>query len=261
MLRRRRWSTSRRRGSGSGARARCRPVQRAWPPPSPTPNRANHGAAGGLVLHPAPSPTQQPAPPLVPPTHEETPLEKARRLREEAYVNVQKGYYKDAADELNEAAEIDLPATPTRRWPRRATTSPSATRRGCRARRWAPISGKARFRTSRGRSSADGALNPRRCTQPCRLPPGQRRRRSRQAPAHRRSSRKPCTTAVLTDSTCALDVRRTARALARGKVLGAQTLQALRARRGVWDTRLWAVGEASRRSRCRCCCCRRRWPG
>ena len=59
-------------------------------------------------FHPAPAPTQQPAPPpLVPPTHEETPLEKARRLREEAYVNVQKGYYKDAADELNEAAEID----------------------------------------------------------------------------------------------------------------------------------------------------------
>ncbi len=59
-------------------------------------------------FHPAPSPTQQPAPPpLVPPTHEETPLEKARRLREEAYVNVQKGYYRDAADELNEAAEID----------------------------------------------------------------------------------------------------------------------------------------------------------
>jgi hypothetical protein len=46
-------------------------------------------------------------PPLVPPTHEETPLEKARRLREEAYANVQKGYYEDAADELNEAAEID----------------------------------------------------------------------------------------------------------------------------------------------------------
>lgn len=58
-------------------------------------------------FHPGPSPTQQPAPPLVPPTHEETPLEKARRLREEAYVNVQKGYYKDALDELNEAKEID----------------------------------------------------------------------------------------------------------------------------------------------------------
>lgn len=58
-------------------------------------------------FHPGPSPTQQPVPPLVPPTHEETPLEKARRLREEAYVNVQKGYYKDAADELSEAAEID----------------------------------------------------------------------------------------------------------------------------------------------------------
>jgi hypothetical protein len=58
-------------------------------------------------FHPAPTPTQQPAPPLVPPTHEETPLEKARRLREEAYANVQKGYYKDAVDELNEAAEID----------------------------------------------------------------------------------------------------------------------------------------------------------
>jgi hypothetical protein len=58
-------------------------------------------------FHPAPTPTQQPVPPLVPPTHEETPLEKARRLREEAYVNVQKGYFKDAADELNEAAEID----------------------------------------------------------------------------------------------------------------------------------------------------------
>jgi hypothetical protein len=52
-------------------------------------------------------PKPQPAPPLVPPTHEDTPLEKARRLREQAYVNVQKGYYKDAADELNEAAEID----------------------------------------------------------------------------------------------------------------------------------------------------------
>lgn len=59
-------------------------------------------------FHPGPAPThEQPVPPLVPPTHEETPLEKARRLREEAYVNVQKGYYKDAADELNEAAEID----------------------------------------------------------------------------------------------------------------------------------------------------------
>jgi hypothetical protein len=53
---------------------------------------------------PAPSPT----PPLVPPTHEETPLEKkARELREQAYVNVQKGYYKDAVDDLNEAKEID----------------------------------------------------------------------------------------------------------------------------------------------------------
>jgi hypothetical protein len=58
-------------------------------------------------FHPAPSPRPQPAPPLVPPNYEETPLEKARRLREQAYVNVQKGYYKDAADELNEAAEID----------------------------------------------------------------------------------------------------------------------------------------------------------
>ncbi len=58
-------------------------------------------------FHPGPSPTHQPGPPLVPPTHEETPLEKAHLLREEAYKNVQKGYYKDAADELNEAREID----------------------------------------------------------------------------------------------------------------------------------------------------------
>ena len=58
----------------------------------------------------APVPTQQPQPPLVPPKNpEESPLEKARRLREEAYANIQKGYFDDAADELDEAVFLDLP--------------------------------------------------------------------------------------------------------------------------------------------------------
>jgi len=60
----------------------------AWFSPSPT----------------APVPTQ---PRLVPPTHEETPQEKADRLREEAYVDVQKGYLDEAWDKLMDAKELD----------------------------------------------------------------------------------------------------------------------------------------------------------
>jgi hypothetical protein len=55
-------------------------------------------------LHPAPT---APPGPWVPPAHEETPLEKAGRLRESAYVNNKKGYYGDALDELDEAAKLD----------------------------------------------------------------------------------------------------------------------------------------------------------
>ena len=58
----------------------------------------------------APAPTEQPAPPLVPPKNpEESPLDKARRLREEAYVDVQKGFLDDATDELDEAKVLDPP--------------------------------------------------------------------------------------------------------------------------------------------------------
>lgn len=52
----------------------------------------------------APVPT---VPPVVPPTHEETPPEKAARLREEAYVDVQKGYLDEAWDKLEDASELD----------------------------------------------------------------------------------------------------------------------------------------------------------
>ena len=45
--------------------------------------------------------------PTVPPTHEETPQEKAGRLREEAYVDVQKGYLDEAWDKLLDAKELD----------------------------------------------------------------------------------------------------------------------------------------------------------
>ena len=59
-------------------------------------------------FHPGPVPTQQPPLPLVPPKNpEESPLDKARRLREAAYVNVQKGYFDDAEDELDEADILD----------------------------------------------------------------------------------------------------------------------------------------------------------
>ena len=60
-------------------------------------------------FHPTgPVPTEQRPPPLVPPKNpEESPLEKARRLREEAYVNVAKGYLDDATDELEEAKALD----------------------------------------------------------------------------------------------------------------------------------------------------------
>lgn len=71
-----------------------RPIERigqqidAWFSPQPT----------------APEPT---VPPLVPPSHEETPQEKANRLREEAYVDVQKGYLDEAWDKLMDAKELD----------------------------------------------------------------------------------------------------------------------------------------------------------
>ena len=59
-------------------------------------------------FHPGPLPTPQPPLPLVPPKNpEESPLDKARRLREEAYANVAKGYFDDAADELSEAGFLD----------------------------------------------------------------------------------------------------------------------------------------------------------
>jgi hypothetical protein len=45
--------------------------------------------------------------PSVPSTPEETPQDKAARLREEAYVNVRKGYLGDALDQLDEAATLD----------------------------------------------------------------------------------------------------------------------------------------------------------
>jgi hypothetical protein len=57
-------------------------------------------------LSPAPAPTGT-TPPIVPPTHEETPLEKARRLREEAFADVKEGYYGEAWDRLEEAKGID----------------------------------------------------------------------------------------------------------------------------------------------------------
>lgn len=52
----------------------------------------------------APVPT---LPPLVPPTHEETPQEKADHLRQEAFVDVQKGYLDEAWDKLLDAKELD----------------------------------------------------------------------------------------------------------------------------------------------------------
>ena len=55
-------------------------------------------------LAPAPTPTQ---PPLVPPTHEETPQEKAEKLREAAYVNIAKGYFGEANDQLDAAKLLD----------------------------------------------------------------------------------------------------------------------------------------------------------
>ena len=55
-------------------------------------------------LAPAPTPTQ---PPLVPPTHEETPQEKAEKLREAAYVNIAKGYFGEANDQLDAAKRLD----------------------------------------------------------------------------------------------------------------------------------------------------------
>lgn len=53
----------------------------------------------------APAPT---VPPLVPPTHEETPQETAQRLREEAYVDIRKGYLDEAWDKLQDAKVLDL---------------------------------------------------------------------------------------------------------------------------------------------------------
>ena len=55
-------------------------------------------------LHRAPT---TPVPLPVPPTHEETPQEKAAKLREMALVNAQKGYFGDADDELDAADVLD----------------------------------------------------------------------------------------------------------------------------------------------------------
>lgn len=61
-----------------------------------------------------PAPTETPTPELpVPPTHEETPREKAAKLREMALVNVNKGYMGDATDELDEAQILDPPGEHT----------------------------------------------------------------------------------------------------------------------------------------------------
>ena len=49
-----------------------------------------------------------PVPLPVPPTHEETPQEKAAKLREMALVDAQKGYMGDAEDELEAADLLDL---------------------------------------------------------------------------------------------------------------------------------------------------------
>lgn len=55
-------------------------------------------------LRPAPT---TPVPLPVPPTHEETPQEKAAKLREMALVDIQKGYMGDATDELDAAETLD----------------------------------------------------------------------------------------------------------------------------------------------------------
>jgi hypothetical protein len=53
---------------------------------------------------PAPIPTQ---PPIGPPTHEETPKEKADRLRQEAYADLDRWYFDEAWDKLQDAKELD----------------------------------------------------------------------------------------------------------------------------------------------------------
>lgn len=68
---------------------------------------------GALIeawLHPAPT---TPVPLPVPPTHEETPQEKAAKLREMALVDIKKGYYGDATDELDAAQELDYEGATT----------------------------------------------------------------------------------------------------------------------------------------------------
>ncbi len=53
-----------------------------------------------------PQPTA-PVPSVVPPAHEETPQEKADGLREKAYVDIQKGLFDEAWDELLAAKQLD----------------------------------------------------------------------------------------------------------------------------------------------------------
>lgn len=53
------------------------------------------------------SPTPTAPVPTVPPPHEATPQEKADQLREEAFVDVQKGYLDEAEDKLLDAKELD----------------------------------------------------------------------------------------------------------------------------------------------------------
>jgi len=58
-------------------------------------------------LSPKPTAPVPTLPPLLPPTHEDTPQEKADRLREEAFMDVQKGHLDEARDKLLDAKELD----------------------------------------------------------------------------------------------------------------------------------------------------------
>jgi hypothetical protein len=58
------------------------------------------------MFTPEPTPTGTSVP-QVPPTHEPTPAEKAAALRQKAFVNIAKGYYGEAQDQLDEAKALD----------------------------------------------------------------------------------------------------------------------------------------------------------
>jgi hypothetical protein len=74
--------------------------------PRRAPARTHALLLGGLRRGHGAARHRHPAPP-VPPAHEETPQEKAARLRDEAYVDVQKGYLDEAWDKLLAARELD----------------------------------------------------------------------------------------------------------------------------------------------------------